>query len=671
MKRSLVLNFPRISGVGTKPLMVACRTFHSRSPGFSTSYLPPSDKSLFGISSNTSCLAQRDALESRLITALHDSSNLKQLKHVHAHVLRKGLDQSSFVLAKLLRMLTNQNLPMDHYARQVFDQVRQPNAFLWTALIRGYALLGPFRESLILYTHMRRLGNRPLSFTFSALFKACAATFDLHVGTQIHGHTISIGGFHSDLFVNNTLITMYVSCGCLDSARKVFDEMPVRDVISWTSLIVAYAKKGEMKLAEGLFDELPDKDMVAWTAMVTGYAQNARPRDALKLFERMRAAGVETDEVTLVGVISSCAQLGALKQAHWIRDIAERAGFSPARNVVVGSALIDMYAKCGCVEEAYRVFEEMTDRNVYSYSAMIVGFAMHGRANEAMNLFSKMVETDIRPNGVTFIGVLSACSHAGLVEQGCRYFASMFDDYRISPSADHYACMVDLLGRAGNVENAYELVKTMPIEAHGGVWGALLGACRIHGKPHIAEIAANHLFELEPNGIGNYVLLSNIYASAGQWDDVLSVRKLMREKGLRKNPGCSWVEAKDGIVHEFFAGDMSHPMSDEIKQILEELMGRLKKAGHMPKLSSAVYNLPDEEKERLLRNHSEKLAVAFGLLSTSPGSVIRVVKNLRMCEDCHSFMRGASLITSREIVVRDNMRFHHFRDGLCSCKDFW
>ncbi|RVW51582.1 Pentatricopeptide repeat-containing protein [Vitis vinifera] len=452
-------------------------------------------------------------------------------------------------------------------------------------------------ESVLLYNSMRRQGIGPVSFTFTALLKACSAALDVNLGRQVHTQTILIGGFGSDLYVGNTLIDMYVKCGCLGCGHRVFDEMLDRDVISWTSLIVAYAKVGNMEAASELFDGLPMKDMVAWTAMVTGYAQNARPREALEVFERMQAAGVKTDEVTLVGVISACAQLGAAKYANWVRDVAEQSGFGPTSNVVVGSALIDMYAKCGSVEDAYKVFERMEERNVYSYSSMIVGFAMHGLAGAAMELFDEMLKTEIKPNRVTFIGVLTACSHAGMVEQ------------------------------AGRLEEALNLVKMMPMNPHGGVWGALLGACRIHGNPDMAQIAASHLFELEPNGIGNYILLSNIYASAGRWDDV----------------------------------------SKEIKQALEDLLDRLKYLGYQPNLSSVAYDISDEEKKRLLMSHSEKLALAFGLLTTNAGCTIRIVKNLRICEDCHSVMCGASQITGREIVVRDNMRFHHFRDGRCSC----
>lgn len=509
----------------------------------------------------------------------------------------------------------------------------------------------------------------PLSFTFSALLKSSQR---VDSGAQVHAQAVCIGGFDSDLFVLNSLIDFYIRCGQLGSARKVFDEMPVRDVISWTSLIVAYTKIGDMDSAMVMFGKFQEKDEVAWTAMVTGYAQNAMPKEALEMFERMSAAGVAVDEVSLVGAISAVAQLGVAERAAWIRGVAERFGIERKGSVVVGSAMIDMYAKCGLINEACRVFESMEKRNVYSYSAMISGLAAHGRANEAIAIFHEMVgKTAIKPNWVTFVGLLTACSHAGKVEEGRYYFSQMTDIYDINPSADHYVCMVDLLGRAGLVEEALEFVQSMPIEPSRGVWGALLGACRIHRKTEIARIAAEHLFELEPNAIGNYVLLSNIYASAGMWSEVSNVRKLMREKGLRKTASYSWMEANDGRVHEFYAGDNLHPKSREIKEILGEIMRRMKAEGYEPVLSSVVYDVSDDEKERILKGHSEKLAMAFGVMTTEPGCTIRIMKNLRICEDCHVVMRMASKVVGREIVVRDNMRFHHFRDGECSCGDFW
>ncbi|KAI5684151.1 hypothetical protein M9H77_05379 [Catharanthus roseus] len=610
-------------------------------------------------------------LEQKINSILDSCISVTQLKQVHAQIVRKGLDQCCFVLAKLVRMLTKFEVPMDPYPRNILSQVHFANPFMYTSLIRGYLIQGSFEKSVSLYGEMWREGISPVSFTITAFFKACGAELNVDLGRQFHGQIMKFGGFTQDIYVGNTLIDMYVKCGWLDCGRQVFDEMPERDLISWTTLIVAYAKRGNMLAAVELFDRLPVKDMVACTAMVTGFAQNGQPREALEYFEKMQSMGVDTDEVTLAGVISACAQLGAAKYASWIRDVAEKSGFGPADSVVVGSALIDMYSKCGSVEEAYNVFIIMRVRNVFSYSSMILGFAIHGCAKEAIALFEEMLKTDVKPNAVTFLAVLTACSHAGFVEQGQQFFEMMEKRSCCAPQEDHYACLVDLLGRAGRFEDALELIKTMPMKSNGGVWGALLGACRIHVNPDVAEIAAGHLFELDPNHVGNYVLLSIIYASAGRWKDVSRIRKLIRTKGLIKNPACSLVEGEKGVIHEFYSDDLTHPKSAEIREELQGLLHKLKLQGYQPLLSSAPYDVSDEDKKRILMAHSEKLALGYMLLTTDAGSVIRIIKNLRTCEDCHSFMCAASQVTGREIIIRDNMRFHHFQNGTCSCNNFW
>lgn len=614
---------------------------------------------------------QTKILESNLVSLLDSSNNLNQTKQIHARIIRHGLDQCSYVITKLIRVLNAKfDVPMDPYPVRAFQQVKNPNPFLYTALIRGFAVKGLVIESVRMYNLMRRKGIGPVSFTFTALLKGCCGVVGVDLGRQIHGQVVRLGGFGFDLYVGNTLIDMYVRCECLDCARKVFDEMCDRDVISWTSLIVAYVRCGNMEEAGVLFDGMPEKDMVAWTTMVMGFSQNAKPREALEFFDRMLEAQVETDEVTLASVISACAQLGATKYAKWVQEVADKAGFGPSNNVVIGSALIDMYAKCGCIEDARNVFDKMTKKNVYSYSSLILGLALHGCAEEAIDLFEKMLKTDIKPNKVTFLGVLSACSHAGLVQQGRNFFASMEKDHGVTRTVDHYTCMVDLLGRAGLIKDAYDIIKTMPISPHAGVWGALLSACRTYGNPEIAEIAATHLFELEPNAIGNYILLSNTYASARKWNDVSRIRALFRSKGLKKNPASSWVEGAKGVIHEFFAGDMTHPRTSEIKKELEDLLCKLRLDGYSPVLSCVPYDVSDDEKRKILSGHSEKLALAYGLLVGDCG-IIRIVKNVRICEDCHVVMCGASKISGREIIVRDNMRFHHFRNGVCSCNNFW
>nr|AYM00490.1 pentatricopeptide repeat protein [Salvia miltiorrhiza] len=611
-------------------------------------------------------------LESQVVSTLEDCRSPSQIKQTHAYIIRKCLHQSSYIIAKLVRMLSKLNVSTRSYGVSVFSEVRYPNAFLYTALIRGYLVDGMLNESVLVYNSMRGGGLIPLSFTFAALLKGAASESNADLGLQLHGESVKLGGFGADLFVVNALMDMYLKCGLLDCGRKLFDEMPERDLISWTSLIDAYSKAGEMNCAAELFRIMPVKDMVAWTAMVTGFVQNAKPREALECFERMQSAGVQTDEVTLVGVINACAQLGADKYAIWVRNVAESSGFSPANDVHVGSALIDMYSKCGCLEEAYDVFECMQKRNVYSYSSMILGFAMHGSASSAIELFEEMVQMNVKPNAVTFLGVLTACSHGGLLEQGQSFFEQMEKAYSISPSVDHYNCMVDLLGRTGRLEEAQKLIRTMPMEPNAGIWGALLAASRVHGDSEIAEVAAQHLFKLEPANIGNYILLRDAYAKAGRWEDVLRVRKKIRVKGLRKNgaAACSWVEGEKGVTHEFYAGDSTHPRNEEVKEVLEKLMERVRGDGYEAQVSAVVYDVEEEEKRRILMKHSEKQALAYALLVGSEGA-IRIVKNLRICEDCHMFMCGASRVIGREIIVRDNLRFHHFRDGSCSCSNFW
>ncbi|XP_020580355.1 pentatricopeptide repeat-containing protein At5g44230 [Phalaenopsis equestris] len=633
-----------------------------------------SDSTLFCLPPPLPPSPRHRALDSLLFSAISSSSSVLQLRQIHALLHRFGLHASSFLVAKLLRRFTDFGiLPPNPYPSLIFSQVPSPNSFLWTAFIRSHS---PFLSSastdadspLAVYSLMRRQSPPPppLSFTFTALLKSAQCISD---GIQIHAQTISIGGFDSDLFVLNTLIDMYIRSGHLSHARQVFDEMPVRDVLSWTSLVVAYSRNGDMDSAAGLFHLSPVKDLVAWTAMISGYSQNAKPREALVVFKEMQAAGVVFDDVSLVGAINACAQLGTCSYASWIRQVVDQACIP--LNAFIGSAMIDMYAKCGLIDDAQHVFGQMSDKDVYSYSAMISGLAAHGRADEAICLFEFMVRhTDVRPNRVTFVGVLTACSHANLVEKGRHYFL-MMNEYRITPDAGHYTCMVDLLGRAGLVDEARKLVQSMLVEPNGAVWGALLGACRIHVKPDIARIASEHIFKLEPDCIGNYIVLSNIYASAGMLNEVSNIRKMIRERGLRKNPASSWMESGDGVIHEFFAGDDLHPRSKEIKEVLENLLQRLRLVGYVPLLSSIVYDMSDDEKERILKGHSEKLALAFGVLTTAVGGVIRIMKNIRICEDCHLVMKMSSGVIEREIVIRDSLRFHHFKRGACSCHDFW
>lgn len=444
--------------------------------------------------------------------------------------------------------------------------------------------------------------------------------------------------------------------------------MPERGLVSATAMITGYAKRGKVEEARVLFDEMEERDIVCWNVMIDGYGQHGRPNEALVLFRRMLARNMRPNDVTVVAVLSACRQLGALESGRWVHSYMESSGIR--MNVHVGSALVDMYCKCGSLEDAQSVFDKIKDKDDVLWNSMIVGYAMHGFSHEALQLFNEMHRRRVHPTDITFIGVLSACAHAGLVSEGWDFFNSMKDEYRIEPKIEHYGCMVNLLGRAGRLEEAYELVKGMRIEPDSVIWGTLLGACRLHGKVNLGEEIVKFLVEHNLANSGTYILLSNIYAAIGDWDGVARVRTMMKDSGVQKEPGCSSIEVNNK-VHEFLAGDVKHPKGKEIYMMLEEMNGRLKACGYNPQTDIVLHDIGGIEKERSLEVHSEKLAIAFGLISTQPGTTIKIFKNLRVCSDCHVVTKMISKIMGRKIVVRDRNRFHHFVDGSCSCGDYW
>lgn len=339
-------------------------------------------------------------------------------------------------------------------------------------------------------------------------------------------------------------------------------------------------------------------------------------------------------------------------------------------DVFVGTSVVDMYCKCGRVRMARRAFDRMKEKNVKSWTALVAGYGMQGHAREALEVLNEMIRTRVKPNYITFVSVLAACSHAGLVDEGWHWFRTMERKFRIEPGLEHYGCMVDLLGRAGFLKEAYDLINEMKIRPDFVVWGSLLAACRIHKNVELAEISARKLFQLDTSNCGYYVLLANVYADAGRWKDVERMRLLMKNHGLVKPPGFSLVEVK-GRVHVFLVGDKEHPQHEKIYEYWKNLTLKLQEAGYVPNMTSVLHDVDEEEKEMTLRVHSEKLAVAFGIMSTVPGTTVQVIKNLRVCGDCHTAIKLISKIVNREIVVRDSKRFHHFRHGLCSCRDYW
>lgn len=402
--------------------------------------------------------------------------------------------------------------------------------------------------------------------------------------------------------------------------------------------------------------------------MINALVQVSWFEEAILLFRAMQRACIRPDTVTMVSVSSACGHLGALDLAKWVFSYIGKKEIT--WNVKLGTALVDMFAKCGDSKSAMEIFNEMPVKDVSAWTAAIGAMASDGNGQGALELFDQMVVEGVKPDSVVFVGVLTALSHGGLVREGNRFFRSMTEVHGFPPEVVHYGCMVDLLGRAGLLKEAKSLIEKMTMEPNDVIWGALLAASRIHRNLKLAEYAAKRVLELAPERSGIHVLLSNVYASAGKWEDVARVRLDLKEKGIKKLPGSSLIEI-DGEIHEFTSSNESHPQMTSIANMVDEMSERLSISGHIPDLANVLVDVDEDEKEFLLSRHSEKMAVAFGLISTARGMHIHVVKNLRICRDCHEFMKFVSAIYSREITIRDNNRFHHFRDGKCSCNDYW
>eukprot|EP01018_Ginkgo_biloba_P019951 Gb_11581 [translate_table: standard] len=558
----------------------------------------------------------------------------EQGKQLHAYIIKLRFSSNVFVVNALITMYSKCGNLED--AQELFEKMPEQNVVSWTTIITACAQNEQSEQALHFLSEMQRSGIKPSLYTLASVLKACASLAYLMHGKEVHAYIIKNGIGLADC-VGGALVDMYAKCKSTKDAVMVFSKVP-----------------------EG--------NMVAWTAMIAGYSQCGKGEKALKLFCQMLHAGIKPDQFIFASVLSACANEAVLewgKQVHAFIVITGYEGYSP-----VGNAIVTMYAKCGNIDDACKGFGKMPERNTVSWTAMIAGYAQHGFGKEALECFEEMQLARVKPNDITFIGVLSACSHVGLVHEGYWYFESMSQEYGIVPVAEHYACMVDLLARAGQLDEAEDFINKMPIRPDSLVWRTLLSACRVHGNLEIGKRAAERILELEPHDTATYVLLSNMYAAAGRWDDRAKTRKLMEDMGVKKERGHSWIEVRNS-VHTFVARDRSHPQTKKIYAKLEELTGRMKEAGYLPDTNFVLHDVNEAAKEDLLCHHSEKLAMALGLISTPSGTPIRIIKNLRVCGDCHSATKLISKIVEREIVVRDANRFHHFKDGLCSCGDFW
>ncbi|KAL9664259.1 hypothetical protein QQ045_019658 [Rhodiola kirilowii] len=552
---------------------------------------------------------------------------------LHSHITKTGCQSEPFVLTSLISMYCKSSHLFN--ARQVFDESCELNrlAVCYNAIISGYVSNSGVCDAVMLFDDMRRYRVGYNAVTMLGLIPVCGFPLHLSLGMCIHCCNVKCG-LDKDSSVGNCLLTMYVRCGYVEMARRLFDEM------------------GD------------DKELITWNAMISGYAQNGLASQVLDLYKRMDVEGIHPDAVTYVGVLSSCANLGAQIVGCEVERRIQSSGLSS--NPFLKNALINMHVKCGNLVKAHDIFESMSEKTLVSWTAMIGGYGVHGQGEVAVKLFNEMISSGVVPDRTAFVCVLSACSHAGLSDRGLEYFKAMKNQYKLHPGPEHYSCVVDLLGRVGKLKEARELIESMPVQADGAVWGALLGACKIHKNIALAEIAFQRVIEHEPTNIGYYVLLSNIYADAGNVEGLVKVRVMMRERKLKKEPGYSYVEHK-GKIHLFISGDREHPQTEEIYRMLanlEDLMTDI--AGRKSSTKSEQDAVQDG-----VRFHSEKLAAAFGLLNTDAGTDVVIIKNLRICGDCHLFMTLVSKIVDRQLIVRDATRFHHFKNGVCSCKEHW
>ncbi|KAG7027763.1 putative pentatricopeptide repeat-containing protein, mitochondrial, partial [Cucurbita argyrosperma subsp. argyrosperma] len=525
---------------------------------------------------------------------------------------------------------------------------------------------GQLNEALL---QMAILGSEMKFEGYDTILNQCVSRRAIREGQRVHAHMIKTC-YLPPVYLRTRLIVLYNKCDCLGDAREVFDEMPLRNVVSWTAMISAYsqrgfasqalnlfvamlrsgclgfeigrqihsivikrnyeshmfvgsslldmyAKSGRVHEAHGVFQSLPERDVVVCTAIISGYAQMGLDVEALKLFRQLQSEGMHSNYVTYASVLTALSGLAALNHGKQVHNHVLRSGQS--LNVVLLNSLIDMYSKCGNVCYARRIFDHMSERTCISWNAMLVGYSKHGMGGEVLELFKLMREENkVKPDSITYLAVLSGCSHGQLEHKGLEIFYNMADGKDgIEPDIEHYGCVVDLLGRVGRIEEAFDFIRKMPYVPTAAIWGSLLGSCRVHSNVDIGIIVGQKLLEIEPENAGNYVILSNLYASAGKWEDMRNIRDLMQEKAVIKEPGRSWVEL------------------DQIEE------------GYVPNLSCVLYDVDEEQKEKVLLGHSEKLAMAFWLIAAPEGATIRVIKNLRVCVDCHSFAKFVSKLYAR------------------------
>lgn len=568
-----------------------------------------------------------------LVNACIGLRSIRGARKVCNFMTINGFVADQYICNRLLLMHMKCGMLMD--ARRLFDEMPERNLVTWNTMLGGLVDAGACVEAFQLFLIMWSRSGDADSRTFATMIGAAANLELISPGKQLHSCVVKMG-ICDDIFVACALVNMYSRGGSIEDARFVFDEMP-------------------------------EKSTVAWNSIIAGYGLHGYSEEALSLYYDMQDAGVPMDHFTFSIVVRICARLGNLEHAKQAHAGLVRHGFS--LDTVANTALVDLYSKWGRIEDARNVFDGMPRKNVISWNALIAGYGIHGRGEEAVELFEKMICEGMRPNHVTFLAVLSACCYSGLSDRGSEIFDSMSRVHHVTPRAMHYACMIELFGREGRLDEALALIRDAPVKPTMNMWAALLTACRVHKNFKLGTFAAEKLYGMEPKKLSNYVVLLNIYYSQGKLDEATSVVCTLRRKGLEMSPACSWIEIKKRS-YSFLANDNCNAQTKDIYEKLDDLLLEISKHGYAPERTSLLPDV-DEEEECMLLHHSEKVAVVFGLLNTPDYTPLQLLQSHRICDDCHKALKLIAKVTQREIVLRDAGKFHRFRNGSCSCGDYW
>ncbi|GAA0156252.1 hypothetical protein LIER_13784 [Lithospermum erythrorhizon] len=673
---------------------------------------------------------------SALLSAFGSSDKLKWGRGVHGLVVKLGFHKNICVCNTLLTMYSESGRSKD--TELIFGGMEEKDLISWNSMVAAYVSEGKISDALTILIGLLQTGKEINYVTFTSALSACSDPTFLAEGKLVHSLLI-VSGLQKNMILGNALVTMYGKCGIMDEAKKIFQIMPEKELVTWNSLIggfaeneqlheamstfklmryggehanyitiinllgafstpsdllklgsplhahivqtglatdefvknsliTMYAKCGDLNSSNYIFSSLAKKTSVTWNAMVAANAHHGCWEEGLKLVRQMQRDRLEFDQFSLSAGLAASSSLASMEEGKTLHGLAIKLGFNSY--FYVTTATMDMYGKCGEINDVLKMMPEPHERSRLSWNILLSAYSRYGAFTKAQETFHELLDHNIEPDHVTFVSLLSACSHGGLVDEGLAYFNSMTTEFRVPASIEHCVCIVDLLGRSGRLTDAEAFIEKMPVPPNDYIWRSLLAACRLHGHIDLGKKAVENLIQSKPSDDSAYVLYSNLCATSGRWHDVQNVREDMEANKVRKKPACSWVKMKDKVI-TFGIGDISHPESEQIYEKLQELRERASEAGHVTDTSFSLQDTDEEQKEHNLWNHSERLALAYCMISTPKGSSLRIFKNLRVCGDCHSVFKLVSRMVGRQIILRDPYRFHHFIDGNCSCGDYW